>query len=152
LGQVAEFWKRHSTRKFAQPLESTITKQRTSSVVGLNLLVWLIAIGGWLLVRFSRGSLLYLQVAIIAVVIISVLIAIGYGTLKKNKWGVNFDPVFCPRCGKPVGHLRVPKTPQQALWGGGTCSACGTEIDKWGREIPSPSGSQNAHDCSVQKL
>jgi predicted RNA-binding Zn-ribbon protein involved in translation (DUF1610 family) len=39
----------------------------------------------------------------------------------------------CPVCGTKMPLMRVPKTRQQALWGGWTCSTCGTELDRRGR-------------------
>jgi hypothetical protein len=55
------------------------------------------------------------------------------GTLRKNKWGVNTARLTCPQCGNAPGHLRLPKTVGQFLWGGVTCNRCGIEVDKWGR-------------------
>ena len=68
------------------------------------------------------------------------LVAIGmalviYGTLVKNRWGINLSSPPCPRCKAAVPKARVPDSFRQALWGGWTCSACGAEIDKWGRQI-----------------
>ena len=78
----------------------------------------------------------------IAVIITFSVLGIGmllvvYGTVVKNRWGVNLKPVSCPRCNIPLPQIRQPKSFQQALWGGGTCAACGTELDKWGRELTS---------------
>lgn len=111
------------------------TSRRGLTVAGLNLWVSSIAVGLWLLVRFSHGTALYVEFLTMAVIIVLGLVAVLHGTVKKTKWGVNLDPVVCPRCGKPVAQVRAPKTVQQALWGGWTCSACGTELDKWGSEI-----------------
>ena len=58
-----------------------------------------------------------------------------YGTLAKNKWGINLHPVSCPRCGKRVTVIREPRSQRQAKWGNWTCPGCGIEVDKWGREI-----------------
>ncbi len=58
-----------------------------------------------------------------------------YGTVTKNSWGINLDPVFCPRCKTPFPAIRTPRNIRQAMWGGGTCQACGLEVDKWGREV-----------------
>jgi hypothetical protein len=65
------------------------------------------------------------------------MVLVIYGTIVKNQWGINLDPVSCPRCKTPLPQIRKPQTLQQALWGGGTCSACGANVDKWGREIGS---------------
>jgi hypothetical protein len=61
------------------------------------------------------------------------------GTLTKNRWGINVDPVSCPRCHTPFPEIRKPDNLRQTLWGGGTCLNCGTEVDKWGRELAPPS-------------
>ncbi len=76
----------------------------------------------------------------IAFVVIFGLLAIGmvlliYGTIAKNRWGINTNPVFCPRCNTPFPRIRQPENIRQALWGGGRCAKCGTEVDKWGREL-----------------
>ncbi len=63
------------------------------------------------------------------------VLAVLYGTLAKNNWGVNLDPVSCPRCHTPLPRLREPRSLRQAMWGGWTCPACGAGVDKWGREI-----------------
>jgi hypothetical protein len=73
-------------------------------------------------------------VFLIALAILLVLIV--YGTIVKNRWGIPFVIPNCPRCGKKVSFIRVPKSVGQFVWGGYTCSACGCEIDKYGREIP----------------
>jgi hypothetical protein len=59
------------------------------------------------------------------------------GTVTKNRWGINLDSRSCPRCRTPISQLRKPQSLKQALWGGSTCQQCGTESDKWGREVPS---------------
>jgi hypothetical protein len=61
-----------------------------------------------------------------------------YGTFKKNRWGINLERVGCPGCGNTrFPTIRRPTSLRQALWGGKTCPVCGTEIDKWGRQIKS---------------
>lgn len=42
----------------------------------------------------------------------------------------------CPECGTPVPNARRPNSWRQALWGGWTCSECGTEMDRYGEELP----------------
>ncbi len=59
-----------------------------------------------------------------------------YGTIAKNRWGINLAEVSCPRCNKLLPRLRRPQSRKQALWGGSTCPNCGAEVDKWGREVP----------------
>ena len=63
------------------------------------------------------------------------ILLVAFGTLTKNGWGVNLDPVNCPACGLLMPKVRRPESLKQALWGGGTCAKCGCEMDKWGRLI-----------------
>jgi hypothetical protein len=84
----------------------------------------------------------------IAFVIIFGILAIGvvlvvHGTVVKNRWGVNLGPVYCPHCKTPFPLVRKPQSLSQAMWGGSTCRVCGTEADKWGREVASPARFQN---------
>jgi hypothetical protein len=79
------------------------------------------------------------------------MVLVIYGTIARNRWGINVDPVSCPRCNAPLPQIREPQTLQQSLWGGGTCPACGVEVDKWGREVasqgrPHPTGSVQTED------
>jgi hypothetical protein len=73
-------------------------------------------------------------VVTMSVVLVGVALVI-YGTFAKNRWGLNFHPVNCPRCGESMPRVRVPRSRSQRLWGGCTCNNCGCEMDKWGREI-----------------
>ncbi len=57
------------------------------------------------------------------------------GTREKTRWGITLSPKSCPACGVAMPVIRVPNSLNQALWGGSTCQACGTEMDKWGRRI-----------------
>ena len=61
------------------------------------------------------------------------LLLVGYGTLARNKWGINLSKVCCPNCNTPLTGTRRLKTRslKQAMWGGYTCPVCGAEIDKW---------------------
>lgn len=59
------------------------------------------------------------------------------GTFTKNDWGINLNPILCPSCNSVLSKVRKPKSFRQALWGGGTCGICGTEMDKWGRALGS---------------
>lgn len=63
---------------------------------------------------------------------------IGWGTIVKNRWGINFAKVTCPNCGTPAPTIRKPASGQQAMWGGTTCEKCGTAYDKWGRQLTPP--------------
>lgn len=58
------------------------------------------------------------------------------GTARRNDWGIDRDPVNCPRCHVPVLTTRAPRTFKQVLWGGWTCAECGCVMDKWGHELP----------------
>ena len=76
----------------------------------------------------------------IASVVFLLLVATGaammaYGTVAKNRFGINTKPVFCPRCKTALPNLRQPGSLHQELWGGWTCPVCGAGVDKWGREI-----------------
>jgi hypothetical protein len=66
-----------------------------------------------------------------------------YGTVKKNRWGVNLNSASCPRCGAPIPRVRTPRSLHQVMWGGSTCGICGTEVDKWGREVAAPASNEN---------
>jgi predicted RNA-binding Zn-ribbon protein involved in translation (DUF1610 family) len=54
---------------------------------------------------------------------------------KSGKMGVNLEVVACPQCGEVVPKIRKPANTKQLLWGGWTCSNCGTEMDKYGSKI-----------------
>lgn len=41
----------------------------------------------------------------------------------------------CPSCGTLQPAIRKPTSLRQWVWGGWTCAACGTEIDRHGRAI-----------------
>jgi hypothetical protein len=66
------------------------------------------------------------------------LVLVTYGTLNKNKWGINLAAVSCPRCKSSAPQVRTPNSLGQTLWGGWTCPMCRAEVDKWGREIELP--------------
>ena len=56
---------------------------------------------------------------------------------KSGKMGMNLDGVSCPQCGKTAPKIRKPANARQFLWGGWSCSKCGTEMDKYGARINS---------------
>lgn len=62
-------------------------------------------------------------------------VAVLVGTFNKGKWGINLKvPEACPVCTVPRPRgMRVPADRHEAMWGGWTCKACGTKLDKWGR-------------------
>ena len=84
----------------------------------------------------ERASTMTLLIIIFGLLGIGMVLVV-YGTIAKNRWGINGDPVSCPRCNTPLPRIRKPQTLQQALWGGGTCPACCADVDKWGREVAS---------------
>jgi hypothetical protein len=43
------------------------------------------------------------------------MVLVIYGTITKNRWGINTDQVFCPRCNTPLPRIRKPQTLQEAL-------------------------------------
>src|SRR5579875_931354 len=65
------------------------------------------------------------------------VLVVLYGTIAKNRWGINLEAVSCPRCNTPAPVPREPQSLRQARWGDWTCPVCGAEVDKWGREIAS---------------
>ena len=111
------------------------SNSRGLSITGLKVIVIMIGAALWLAIDFANGAALTVMLLSIGAVLISGSIAVAYGTKAKSKWGINFKPVVCPRCGAIQPRNRKPRTMQQFLWGGWTCTSCGTEIDKWGREI-----------------
>ena len=76
----------------------------------------------------------YANLAFLAVFGVGLMLIV-YGTIAKNKWGINLRRVACPNCGTAMGLVRMPKSGQQALWGGHTCPTCQCEMDKWGRRV-----------------
>lgn len=72
---------------------------------------------------------------IFGLVILGFLGKIILDSMRGGKWGINTQPVFCPRCGEKAPTVRQPTSTRQAMWGGWTCSKCGCEMDKWGTEI-----------------
>ena len=101
-----------------------------------------ILLGAVLFVLFDIVSPVVIPVhggKIILLVMASVLLLgiplVAFGTIAKNRWGINAKSVNCPACGFPLPRVRQPKSLRQALWGCGTCENCGCEMDKWGRLI-----------------
>ena len=57
----------------------------------------------------------------IPVLVIFGLLGIGmvlvvFGTIAKNRWGINLDPVSCPSCNTLFPQIRQPQSMRQALW------------------------------------
>ena len=74
-------------------------------------------------------------VVVIGLILFAGLLLVAYGTVRKNRWGINLEKNHCPRCKCATPQVRVPKSTTQAMWGGSTCEKCGCEFDKWGREV-----------------
>ncbi len=76
-------------------------------------------------------------VAILALLGVGLLLVV-YGTVAKNRWGINLATVSCPNCNTRLTgtHTQKKRSLKQAMWGGYTCPVCGTDIDKWGRQAP----------------
>ena len=58
---------------------------------------------------------------------------------RHDKWGINVNPVNCPRCNQLMPVIRIPANRRQLLWGGWTCPNCGCEMDKYGKSVESSS-------------
>lgn len=63
------------------------------------------------------------------------LVAVIFGTIRKNKLGINLNAISCPQCGRSLPSKRLPTSLRQMLWGGWTCGNCGVELDKWGHQL-----------------
>lgn len=74
--------------------------------------------------------------ALVAIFGVGIVLVI-YGTLARNRWGINLEGVVCPGCNTHVPIVRVPHSIREALWGGGVCPRCGMRVDKWGRQVRS---------------
>src|SRR5712691_6834362 len=66
------------------------------------------------------------------------LLLVAYGTVARNRWGINLAPASCPNCNTLLTgtHKQKKHSLKHAMWGGYTCPVCGAEIDKWGRQAP----------------
>jgi hypothetical protein len=68
--------------------------------------------------------------------VLGVLAAIAtlvLGTVFKTHFGINLGTPTCSECGTTMPSVvRIPKTPNQVMYGGWTCEKCGLELDKWG--------------------
>ena len=83
------------------------------------------------------GAETYIAVAFLVGLAVGLLLVI-YGTIVKNRWGINLRRVECPDCRTVMGLVRMPTSSRQAMWGGYTCPRCKCELDKWGRRITRP--------------
>ncbi len=39
---------------------------------------------------------------------------------RSGRWGINLQPIRCPRCGLFAPAVRIPKSRREAIWGGWT--------------------------------
>ena len=70
------------------------------------------------------------------VIVVSVVIGVAAVLLLSVKMQNNVNAKGgCPECGTPVPRVRRPTSWRQALWGGWTCSECGTEMNQYGEEL-----------------
>ncbi len=58
-------------------------------------------------------------------------VLVVWGTAARNRWGLHFGRVLCPRCLRPIPADGLGSL----LFGGRQCPECDTVVDKWGREI-----------------
>lgn len=86
-----------------------------------------------------------LLIAIIFFLILfaAVVLVVADSIRGKGRFGINFKTPTCPTCGNKMPAVRAPKSLNQALWGGSTCTFCGTEIDKWGKVVKTADDAQN---------
>jgi hypothetical protein len=76
----------------------------------------------------------YLAIGVLVLLAIG-LVLVVYGTITKDRWGINLARVKCPKCQAAMPWVRKPASGREAMWGGYTCPICKTEMDKWGRPI-----------------
>ncbi|HMP61379.1 MAG TPA: hypothetical protein PKD86_18720 [Gemmatales bacterium] len=83
----------------------------------------------------NQGLLLVVFLVMGALLAVGAVLVVRDTLRGRGRWGINFKRLHCPRCGEPAPFVRVPRHARQAEWGGHTCSACGTEFDKWGQPV-----------------
>lgn len=76
-----------------------------------------------------------LQLFIAAAAVVSLVTWLISLTKRRDDYGLNLKMVRCAKCGQPLPRVRQPASWRQAMYGGSTCRNCGTEVDKWGREV-----------------
>jgi hypothetical protein len=96
-------------------------------------LLWLAELNG-----FGGRTATVITFSVMVCLGAAAILILAWGTVRKNRWGINTGVVSCPRCHTQLPRVRKPESLQQVLWGGGTCPICGTEVDKWGRELKNP--------------
>ena len=73
--------------------------------------------------------------ALVGIVLLVGALRIFGVTIDWSKWGINLGRVYCPKCRKLMPYIRQPANEREEMWGGWTCDKCGTEMDKWCREV-----------------
>ncbi len=78
----------------------------------------------------------YLLIILFVVVILPNLLGwlLRNQTQARGKSGIGAFKVECPNCGKPQPIFRKPTSFKQLMFGGCTCKACGTDIDRYGAQ------------------
>jgi hypothetical protein len=84
------------------------------------------------------GFVLSIVLVVMGLIVALMLTMIVLGTIRKQgRFGVNTELPDCPNCGEQVPLTRKPTSFRQAMWGGWTCEKCGTEMNKWGKQVGS---------------
>ena len=85
-------------------------------------------------------SLAFTVLGVFAICSLLFIVLVIRSTLARHgRLGINVREKSCEVCGWPSpGGPRIPANLRQTLWGGWTCSNCGTESDKWGKPIKMP--------------
>jgi hypothetical protein len=66
-------------------------------------------------------------VVTMSILLVGILL-VAFGTVTKNGWGINLDPVSCPACGSLMPKVRRPKSLKQAL---GAAAPARSAAAKW---------------------
>lgn len=86
-----------------------------------------------LIEHLDVATITFLAVTLFVLSLVGSVLVV-HGTVKKNDWGICLSAPRCPKCSVPMPQIRAPRSFRQTMWGGGTCSQCDIEVDKWGRE------------------
>ena len=124
-------------------LESLTSKRSRTGLIAAGVIGIILNGLIWLLSGFVGTKVIIITLALILCLAATGILIVIWGSLAKNRWGINMDVVFCPCCGTELPVLRKPRSMRQFLWGGGICPTCGAEVDKWGRQVSPPSGIQS---------
>ena len=79
----------------------------------------------------SSVAWLYL-ISLVVLLVVGVLVV---RTLHSGGLGITSKPVRCPNCITPISLRRRPLFRSPMLLGGWMCPHCGTQMDKWGRDV-----------------